>query len=72
MISRGILIVIVSTILTGTTAAAEYPERPVRLIVPWPPGSGPDVTARVVATELARQMGKTIVVDNRPESALTG
>mgnify|MGYP001572376019 CR=1 FL=1 len=61
--------------MTGMTAhdagAQGYPARPLRLIVPQAPGSASDTVARIVATELARQLGQQIVVDNRPGGALT-
>lgn len=50
----------------ATAAAAEYPVRPIRFIVPYGGGSGPDITARLFATELSKQIGQQIVVDNRP------
>ncbi|HKA43560.1 MAG TPA: tripartite tricarboxylate transporter substrate binding protein [Burkholderiales bacterium] len=46
--------------------AADYPARPIRFIVPSAPGGTPDVISRVVATELGKQMGQQVVVDNRP------
>jgi tripartite-type tricarboxylate transporter receptor subunit TctC len=49
---------------------SKYPERPIRLIVPQAPGSSSDTIARIVATELSRQIGQQIVVDNRPGGAL--
>jgi tripartite-type tricarboxylate transporter receptor subunit TctC len=49
---------------------ARYPERPIRLIVPQAPGSSSDTMARIVATELGRQLGQQVVVDNRPGGAL--
>ena len=47
------------------TALAQYPERPIRLVVPYPPGGGTDNMARLLADKLAQRMGKPFVVDNR-------
>jgi tripartite-type tricarboxylate transporter receptor subunit TctC len=52
-------------------AYADYPERPIRLIVPTPPGDSPDISARLFAAALANQMKQTIVVDNRPGASHT-
>src|SRR6476620_8323585 len=52
-------------------AAAEYPARLIRLIVPQAPGSATDVLARILAAELESQIGQSIVVENRPGGALT-
>jgi tripartite-type tricarboxylate transporter receptor subunit TctC len=53
------------------SAAAQYPERPVRLIVPQAAGSATDNVARLLAPELGRQLGQNVVVENRPGGALT-
>jgi tripartite-type tricarboxylate transporter receptor subunit TctC len=52
-------------------AAAEYPERLIRLIVPQAPGSATDVLARILAAQLEAEIGQSIVVENRPGGALT-
>ncbi|MBI3917782.1 MAG: tripartite tricarboxylate transporter substrate binding protein [Betaproteobacteria bacterium] len=49
----------------AASAAAEYPIRPVRYIVPSAPAGSPDITARILTAELSRQMGQQFVVDNR-------
>src|ERR1043165_661928 len=52
-------------------AAAEYPDKPVRLIVPQAAGSATDTVARILGAELAKQLGQQVIVDNRPGGALT-
>lgn len=52
--------------LATEVVAQPYPSRPIRMIVPFAPGGGTDVTARIVSQKLAEQMGATIVVENRP------
>jgi tripartite-type tricarboxylate transporter receptor subunit TctC len=47
-------------------AAAQFPTKPVRLIVGFPPGGAADVTIRIIAQGLAAQIGQPVVVDNRP------
>ena len=54
-----------------TVAAADFPDKPIRLVVPQAAGSATDVVARLLGAELGTQLGQTIVVDNRPGGALT-
>lgn len=51
--------------LLGLAYAQSYPIRPIRLIVPSAPGGSPDISSRMFAPEITRQMGQQLVVDNR-------
>lgn len=55
----------VSLICAGSAAAQSYPNRPIRLIIPWPTGGATDVTFRLWAPQLAENLGQQIVIDNR-------
>jgi tripartite-type tricarboxylate transporter receptor subunit TctC len=50
---------------TTAAAQADYPTRPIRMIVPFPPGGSNDVVSRMIATQLSEKLGKQVVVDNR-------
>ena len=59
-----IVSLLLSTVL-GAQAQQVYPERPVKLVVPFPPGGPVDAVARVIAEELKEQLGQPFVIDNR-------
>jgi tripartite-type tricarboxylate transporter receptor subunit TctC len=59
----------VMLVAATASAAADYPVRPVRVVVPYSPGGGTDFTARTVAQRLTSSLGQTFVVDNRAGAA---
>src|SRR5437773_4688355 len=54
--------------LYAAVASAQYPSRPIRLLVPNPPGGATDTIARVVSPRLGEVLGQPVVVENRPGS----
>lgn len=67
----GLLLLAWGAWAVATGAAAQYPERPIRFIVPQAAGSATDNVARILAPGVAEQLGQQVVVDNRPGGALT-
>jgi tripartite-type tricarboxylate transporter receptor subunit TctC len=59
-----IILFSILTLLAGS-AAAQYPSKPIRLVVPFPPGGAADLTARVVVQPLSQALGQSIVIDNK-------
>ncbi len=62
-------IALASIIAPITSVAADYPNRPVKYVVPWPPGDLEDVLTRLIAEEMAKQTGKPATVVNKPGGA---
>jgi len=52
-------------VLAQQKSAGDYPSKPIRLIVPFAPGGGTDLTARAIALKLTEAWGQTVVPDNR-------
>ncbi len=66
---RATLSALLATPFLGTNAKAQgsdWPNRPVRVVVPWPPGGGADTTARMIFPKLAQKLGQPFVIENRP------
>jgi tripartite-type tricarboxylate transporter receptor subunit TctC len=61
------IVLCAAALLAATGAAAQtYPARPIRIIVPQAPASGPDIMARTIAQKLTESWGQQVLVDNRP------
>ena len=56
---------------SDASAQSQYPDKPIRLIVPQAPGSATDTVARILAAELGPQLGQQVIVENKPGGALT-
>jgi tripartite-type tricarboxylate transporter receptor subunit TctC len=65
MMKRAVLF-LAALAVAGAAAAQQYPNRTVRVIVPWPPGQATDLAARLVAERLSQALGQPFVADNRP------
>ena len=55
----------------ASSAAAQFPNKPIRLIVGYPPGGGADIMTRVIGQGLAKELGEQVLVDNRPGADAT-
>ncbi|MFZ9543653.1 MAG: Bug family tripartite tricarboxylate transporter substrate binding protein, partial [Hylemonella sp.] len=50
----------------STASESDYPRKPIRLLLGFPPGGGSDIVARLVAQPLGERLGQNVVVDNKP------
>ena len=67
--AASVALLFVSMAGSSASVAQDYPLRPIRVLAPFPAGSGVDVVARLIATPLAQSIGQPVVVDNRPGAA---
>ena len=58
-------------VLAGPAFAQQYPVKPVRVVIPWPPGGSNDIVGRIVAQKLGESSGQQFVIDNRGGAAGT-
>jgi len=66
LLASGLLVILTFAGLPGQSLAQDYPNRPVRLIVPFPPGGGTDLAGRLMAEYLTQHIGQSVVVENKP------
>ena len=55
-----------SVVWTGAAAAAAWPERSVRIIIPWAPGGSTDIVGRIISPDMSKRLKQQVVIDNRP------
>jgi tripartite-type tricarboxylate transporter receptor subunit TctC len=53
------------SVVPAIAVAQQYPVKPVRVVIPWPPGGSNDVVGRIVTQKLSETMGQQFIVDNR-------
>ena len=65
----GIMLAVLGLVTGADVGAQAYPNRPLRNIVPFPPGGGVDIVTRILASKLSDVLGQPIVIENRPGAA---
>src|SRR3954469_17221346 len=70
---RGLLALSAAGLLRSTVGASaqEWPQRPIRIVVPFGPGGGADIVGRIVGQSMAEKLGQPVVIENRPGAAGT-
>lgn len=65
MRSLSILAIVLAALVSLPAQAADFPDKPITVIVPFPPGGSSDVTARLVAKKMAERVGQSVVIENK-------
>src|SRR5690349_22092262 len=60
------ILALVAFALSFSVFAQSYPSKPVKVIIPWPPGQATDLAARLIGERLSQQLGQPFIMDNRP------
>ncbi|MEO3475097.1 tripartite tricarboxylate transporter substrate binding protein [Roseomonas sp. CAU 1739] len=69
--SRRALLAAPTALATPAAAQTGFPDRPIRLLIPWPPGASADVFLRAVADQAGRRLGQPVIPENRPGASGT-
>ncbi|HEY6705609.1 MAG TPA: tripartite tricarboxylate transporter substrate-binding protein, partial [Xanthobacteraceae bacterium] len=57
--------VVALAVVTAAPCAAQYPDKPIRLLLPFPPGGTVDLVARLVTAQMAEELGRPFVIENK-------
>lgn len=68
---HGVVAAMVLALAAASAAGQSFPTRPIRLIVPFPPGGATDTFSRAAAVEMTKSLGQTVIVENRPGAGTT-
>ncbi|WP_334408031.1 hypothetical protein [Bradyrhizobium sp. AZCC 2289] len=68
-IFKSVLLALAACALLNGPASAGYPDRLIKIVVPFAPGGGTDVVARTLAQEMARDLGVSVIIENKPGQA---
>ncbi|KAA0890082.1 tripartite tricarboxylate transporter substrate binding protein [Pusillimonas sp. ANT_WB101] len=69
LLSRTAILLMGSVLAMGSALAADFPDQPINIVVPYSPGGGVDIVTRLVTKKMAQELGQPIIVDNRPGAA---
>ena len=62
---------LLATLLLATKSFAAFPEKPIRFVVAFAPGSSTDIVARLIAEQLSASLGQPVIVENKPGAGAT-
>ena len=65
-IALGLTLLSLLSLTAAASAAAAWPEKPVRILIPWAPGGSTDIVGRLMTPELTKRLKQTVLIDNRP------
>lgn len=63
---RILAVSVLSIICTNSAVSAAWPDRPIRVIIPWAPGGSTDIVGRIIAPDMSNRLKQQVVIDNRP------
>src|SRR4030081_3504606 len=62
---RALAMLLLSIASVSIAVAATWPEKPVRILIPWPPGGSTDIVGRLISVELSTRLKQQVIIDNR-------